>query len=272
MDARTAEVERLVDRLASLADSDDAIALHALALEAEAVVDARASDTFNGLALVDPTLLTDLSGRADEALGRAAGLGHPEAAAEVAWRIYCAGQEDRAAEAFALLGHASDLPNGQYLLGLFRFAGFGCPVDPGASAAHHRSAAAAGMADAMFELYVYASRGIGGPIDDRSALDWCTRAAEAGSARAMANLGGFYATGHQVPRDEVQALRWYQLAAESGHGRAAATVGVMLATGQGTEPDEDAAREWFTAAGDLGYDPTALMVQCGIDPARFLEG
>jgi hypothetical protein len=98
------------------------------------------------------------------------------------------------------------------------------------------------------------------------------RAAEAGSARAMANLGGFYATGHGVEQDEGLAMEWYGRAAELGHGRAAATLGVMHAAGQGCEPDEELARRWFHVAMDLGYDPTALIVQCELDPARFLDG
>lgn len=263
--AQTAELEQLIL-------GDDHEALYQAALAAESTLDERGADVAAGLPPVHAALLERLAELADTALGRAAGLGHPEAAAEVAWRIYCARQDERADEAYELAQLAGDLPNGQYLLGLFTYAGFGTPVDAAASAQHHHLAAEGGLADAMFELYVYASRGIAGPVDDRAAMEWCLRAAEAGSARAMANLGGFYATGHGVVRDEVTALAWYQAAAERGHGRAAATLGVMLAAGQGTEPDEELARRWFQAAMDLGYDPTALIVQCNLDPARFLDG
>jgi TPR repeat protein len=272
MPGRTVDAREKIERLQALIETDDRDAMFEAATAAEIALDARGADAMIGLAPVDPELIARLSELADTALGRAAGLGHPEAAAEVAWRIYCAHQEDRAAEAFELVQHAADLPNGQYLLGLFLYAGFGCDKDDAASLEYHRAAAQAGFGDAMFEMYVYTSRGIAGPVDDAAALAWCRKAAEAGSPRAMANLGGFYATGHGVPRDEALAMEWYQRAAELGHGRAAATLGVMYAAGQGIEPDEELARRWFVAAIDLGYDPTALIVQCGLDPARFLDG
>jgi TPR repeat protein len=272
MTDRTADAEAMIADLEALLAGDDRVALYEAALHAEAALDARASDAMIGLVPIDPALVDKLSELADAALGRSAGLGHPESAAEVAWRIYCARQEDRAEEAFELVHHAADTPNGQYLLGLFTYAGFGCAADPEASLQHHLHAAEGGLGDAMFELYVYASRGIAGPVDEAMALHWCLQAAEAGSPRAMANLGGFYATGHGVEKNDATALAWYEAAAERGHGRAAATLGVMLAAGQGTEPDEDLARRWFHAAVDLGYDPTALIVQCNLDPAHFLDG
>jgi TPR repeat protein len=266
---RSADIRAHVERLRELLPGDDAVALHEASLAAEHALDDRPAE--EGPAdPVDPALVEELARLADEALGRSAGLGHPKASAEVAWRIYCAGQEDRAEEAYVLANQAAESADGQYLLGLFTFAGFGCPIDLDASLAHHRHAAEGGLPDAMFELYVYGSRGIGQPVDEVAAVEWCRRAAEAGSVRAMTNLGGFYATGRGVPHDPQLSLHWYEQAAELGHGRAAGTLGVMYAAGQGVEVDEELARRWLAIALSLGYDPTALLLQCELDPERLL--
>lgn len=269
MSGRVPEVRALIAGLRALLGGDDARALYEAARAAEDAIDASEAGAVPALAA---PLASELQSTADEALGRAAALGHADAAAEVAWRIYYAERSDRAREAFTLAQVAGDIGMGQYLLGLFRYSGFGCAVDPPASFAHHQQAAEKGYADAMFELYVYYSRGIGTPEDAEQALSWCRRAAEGGSPRAMANLGGFYATGQYLRADPEQALHWYRLAAEAGHGRAAATLGVMYAQGQGTETDADAARRWLARAQTLGYDPTGLVTQCGLDPIHWLSG
>ena len=229
----------------------------------------RAEEVLDG-ELLDEASWVRLKALADEALARAAEQGHPFAAVTVASRIYFGRHDDRAPEAFALAARAEDVARGQYLLGLFRYAGFGCPVDLPASFAHHRNAAEGGDPDAMFELYVFHSRGIAVPQDDAAAMAWCVRAAEAGSARAMANLGSFYATGHGMPRDEVEAIGWYYRAAEAGHGKAAATIGVMCALGQGTEPSEEEAKRWLQVAREIGFEPWSFVEQCGLDPVRYL--
>lgn len=234
----------------------------------EAVV--RAEDVLEHAPLDEAAWLR-LRALTDEALARAVEQGQPFAAVSVAARIYFGRHDDRAPEAFALALHAEDLARAQYLLGLFCYAGFGCPVDLPASLVHHRNAAEAGDPDALFELYVFHSQGIGVPRNDALALAWCRRAAEAGSARAMANLGGFHATGHGVPKDEVEAIGWYYRAAEAGHGKAAATIGVMCALGQGTEPSEEEARRWLQIARDIGFEPWSFVAQCGLDPGKLLE-
>lgn len=267
MSGPLSDVRGQISTIRALLDGEDVQALYEAARGAEDLVDASEAGVGSPLSADEAAALQQV---ADEALAHAAGLGHPEAAGEVAWRIYYAEINDRAREAFALAQLASSTGAGQYLLGLFRYSGFGCAVDPAASFAHHQLAADQGYADAMFELYVYHSRGIGTAVDEQAAVAWCVRAAEAGSPRAMANLGGFYATGQWMEADQAKALHWYGLAAEAGHGRAAATLGVMYAQGQGTPPDEGLARKWLERSVRLGYDPQALLVQCQMDPHRWL--
>src|SRR5690348_3063432 len=112
MPERTADTLEHIRQLEELIAGDDRELLYEAALAAEVVLDARGSDALVGLTPIDGGLVDRLSDLADAALGRSAGLGHPEAAAEVAWRIYCAGQDERAEEAFDLVKQAEDLANG----------------------------------------------------------------------------------------------------------------------------------------------------------------
>jgi TPR repeat protein len=66
-------------------------------------------------------------------------------------------------------------------------------------------------------------------------------------------------------------VHWYHLAAKNGNGRAAATLGVMYLQGEAVVQDEAAGLEWVREAERLGYDPQALMVQFGLDPAQWLN-
>jgi TPR repeat protein len=262
------DVRAQIEEMRTLRETRDADALYFAARVAEESID---EGEYGSLGTLTPELADELQVEADEALRIAASLRQPFAAAEVAWRIYHAEQRERAEEAFHLATVASEVPNGQYLLGLFYYTGFGCEVSGPKSLAHHLKAAELGYADAMFELYVYHSRGIGTKPDQEAAVQWCKRAADAGSPRAMANLGGFYATGQGVPLDLEQAVHWYHLAAKNGNGRAAATLGVMYLQGEAVVQDEAAGLEWVREAERLGYDPQALMVQFGLDPAQWLN-
>ena len=64
-----------------------------------------------------------------------------------------------------------------------------------ASCASHTAAAAAGDADAMFELHLYYGQGLGVAPDAAASRRWLERAAEAGQARALYNLGAAWASG-----------------------------------------------------------------------------
>ena len=82
---------------------------------------------------------------------------------ELANQIYFSRQSERAEEAFALVENAQTEARALYLLGLFYYAGFGCQKEVSKSIHYHQQAAAAGEADAMFELYVFYIKGVGVP-------------------------------------------------------------------------------------------------------------
>lgn len=249
--------------------SDDAEPLYDEALRARIAADFRATDAMIGLPSPNAELVDRMRALAEEALERAAALGHLQAGVEVANRIYFSRAAERAETAIAYAARANELARAQYLLGLFAYTGFGTPKDEVKSLDHHRRAAEAGESDAMFELYVFYAKGIGTAVDVPHAVKWCHLGAEAGSTRAMYNLGGFYATGNGVAQDGKKAVHWYGKAADAGHGRAAATLGVMYATADSVEEDHDKAREYFAVAGALGFPWEDFADQCGLDPADF---
>ncbi|MFJ1757825.1 tetratricopeptide repeat protein [Kitasatospora sp. NPDC088134] len=279
MDPRAAAATdpRTVDTLDKTAELDrltagtDAGALWDAVGRARTALDFRDADAVLGLPPVDGPTVRQLADRVERAVARAVELRLPAALVDRAETLYFgpaaadpAAAAEAAAEAFACAEAAGELPRAAYLLGLFHGAGYGCAVDEARSRAWHESAARAGDADAMFELYVLCTTGVGGPADPAAGVDWCHRAAEAGSVRAMANLGGFYATGNGVPADLPTSLRWYRLAAESGHGRAAAVLGVMTAAGEGEQPPAEAGR-WLELADELGFDWRPMARAYGLD-------
>lgn len=145
---------------------------------------------------------------------------------------------EAAAHLNALLAEDTD-PHLLTLAAWMMAAGQGYAVDLKRARALLRKAAAAGDADAHFELYVFNRNGTGRKPDEASALRHLRAAAEAGHVRAMANLGGMYATGRGVPADDALAVHWYERAAEAGDLRSARNLAVMYATGHGAPHDPE---------------------------------
>jgi TPR repeat protein len=198
--------------------------------------------------------------------------GDSAAATEASEMLWHSRDESRYDEAFRLAtaGAAND-PEGRanYLLGLYYFNGAGVEADQTVSFGHHRTAADAGDADAMFELSVMLKQGLGTEPDPEAALTWCRKAADAEQPRAQYNLGAFHATGSGVPRDMAESVKWYALAAHNGHGRAAATLGVMYALGSGVDVDDNKAKRFFELAEDSGFDWQAFAGPLGVELAKY---
>jgi len=133
-------------------------------------------------------------------------------------------------------------------------SGHGYVPDPLRARALLERAAAAGDADALFELAVYGVRNIAGVEGGAAALARLRAAAERGHARAMANLGGRYATGDGVVRDMYEAVQWYQRAAAAGNARAAYVLAVMFDSGRDVQRDAVRAAHYREAAGRLATD------------------
>jgi TPR repeat protein len=136
--------------------------------------------------------------------------------------------------------------------------------DGEAAIADHQRAAAAGNADAMFELHVLYGTGDAVPQDDAVARQWLLRAAERDHPRALYNVAAAHATGQGFPRDEAAAAGWYERAANAGNPRAAATLGVMCLVGSGVPADPARAAEWLDRAEAQGFDVDGWLDQLGM--------
>lgn len=220
----------------------------------------RQADPMMGLESIPEDVMEAMWDAALDALFAAGARGHEAATLEALERAYF-GRDQKRAEACFLLAQAhQEKSRVAYMLGLFYCMGWGCQTDHAASLRLHRQAAAAGEADAMFELYALQCNS-----DPTGAHDWLVKAAENGNARAMSNLGGLYATGNGVPRDQALSLLWYDRAARAGHGKAAATLGVMYGTGQDAPKDLDRARQYFKLSEEAGFDWQPMAAHFGVE-------
>lgn len=136
--------------------------------------------------------------------------------------------------------------------------------DVAAAAVTHERAAAAGNADAMFELYVLHATGEGVPRSAGKAHDWLVRAADLGQPRALYNVAAGLATGQGFAKDEAAAAVYYERAANAGNVQAAATLGVMLLTGQGVGADPVVAALWLDRAEAAGFDVDDWLDRLGL--------
>lgn len=95
--------------------------------------------------------------------------------------------------------------------------------------ADFRKAAAAGSANAMFNIGVLYADGQGVPQDYAKAMEWYRKGAAAGSRLAMFGIGYLYDQGQGVPQDYAKALRWMRKAEASGDPLVAALAKMVIA-------------------------------------------
>lgn len=197
----------------------------------------------------------------------AARRGEPEAALRFA-RVARRSSRENQALALALLeALASPRPAELYQRGLVQhWLG-----DFAASRESHMAAAAAGDADAMFELHLYEGQGIGGAVDAAASQRWLERAAEAGQHRALYNLGAMQASGLAGEVNLARAAEYYERAASCGSGRAAAMLAVMMLTGE-LEGDAASVGRWLDLAEELGFPVWELLDAAGVEDPRATSG
>lgn len=131
----------------------------------------------------------------------------------------------------------------------------------------HVEAAAAGSADAMFELYVLYAQGLGVAADAATSQHWLDRAAAAEHPRALYNLGAAHASGSHGPVDLAKAASFYERAAARGNGRAAATLAVMILQHE-IDGTTQQASQWLDAADAHGYPTWEMLDAVGLDDPR----
>ena len=86
------------------------------------------------------------------------------------------------------------------------------------------------------------------------AVCWYKKAAAAGEADAMFNLGLIYSQGWEGEAASMeQAFFWYERAAQAGDTEAMYMAGNCLLQGNGTEADQKQAAEWLKKALAAGY-------------------
>src|SRR5260221_6289640 len=146
-----------------------------------------------------------------------------------------------------------------------------------------RVRAAAGDAEAQFQLGGFYETGRGVPQNFVDAVKWFKAAAEQGSVPAQDRLGEIYVTGRGAPgsvtasaaahleaggedsalrrlfpqgltvrQDFVEALGWNQKAADGGDVGAQVRLAYQFAAGRGAAKNYTQAERWFTAAAAAG--------------------
>ncbi|TNM66194.1 peptidoglycan-binding protein [Aliirhizobium smilacinae] len=113
-------------------------------------------------------------------------------------------------------------------------------------------AAAAGDANALFEVGARFSDGRGVKADLGEAAKWYRLAADRGLAPAQYRMGNLLEKGTGVDRNLGEAISYYRQAAGAGNASAMHNLAVLYASGAAGQPDYAAAVEWFRKASELG--------------------
>ncbi len=113
-------------------------------------------------------------------------------------------------------------------------------------------AAAAGDANALFEIGARFSDGRGVAANAGEAAKWYRLAADRGLAPAQYRMGNLLEKGTGVDRNLGEAISYYRQAAQAGNASAMHNLAVLFASGAAGQPDYAAAVEWFRKASELG--------------------
>ncbi len=117
---------------------------------------------------------------------------------------------------------------------------------------HLRSAAAAGDADAAYEVALRFAEGRGVPVNLPEAARWFERAAAEGLAPAQFRYASILEKGQGVKKDLGAARRLYLAAAAKGNAKAMHNLAVLYAEGIDGKPDYATAVQWFRQAAQHG--------------------
>ncbi|MBI5897913.1 MAG: sel1 repeat family protein [Rhodocyclales bacterium] len=110
---------------------------------------------------------------------------------------------------------------------------------------------------AQFRLGGLYYHGQGVTEDENMAIYWWKKAAAAGNAEAMYQIAHAYLFGHTAAKGvadpDREAALWYFQAASSGHPEAAYTLGLLFLAGKGVVEDRGEAIRWFRNAAAKGH-------------------
>ncbi|NBZ88808.1 caspase family protein [Stagnihabitans tardus] len=134
-----------------------------------------------------------------------------------------------------------------------------------------RSLAEEGDPRSMLGLAYIAQNPNDSRYDPKLALDYMTRAAAAGEAEAEFELAKIYEQGLGVPPDPKRALELYQAAADQGFADALNDLGFLyFQGGLGLVPDQAKGIEYFQKAAALRH-PEAMFNMAGMIDGGFLR-
>lgn len=124
--------------------------------------------------------------------------------------------------------------------------------DPVESARWYERSAAQGFVPAQYRLGNLFEMGVGVEKDLEQARLWYQRSAEAGNRMAMHNLAALYAGGELGEQRFEQAAEWFARAAERGMTDSQFNLGMLHARGLGVEQDFEQSYKWFSLAATNG--------------------
>lgn len=148
----------------------------------------------------------------------------------------------------------------QFNLGGVFFKGQAVEQDYAESAKWLRLAAVQGHALAQYNMGMMYDSGQGVMQDHTEAARWYRLAADQGFALAQLNLGVAYTNGEGVPQNEALAVKLFRLAAEQGEAQAQFDLGVMYANGQGIKQDLVEAYRWARLAATQEHEMAKTLL------------
>ncbi len=113
--------------------------------------------------------------------------------------------------------------------------------------------AAAGDAEAQYELGICYLNGEDIKLDEEAAVLWFQISAKQGYAEAQSVLGECYHFGAGVEQNMEEAVKWYRLAAEQGLVEAQYNLGYACQFGVGVEQNYEEAVKWYRLAAEQGH-------------------
>jgi len=141
--------------------------------------------------------------------------------------------------------------------------------DYAAALKEFKSLAAAGNAEAQFDVGLMYDNGDGMPQDYQSiisrvdqAMTWYRKSAEQGFAPAQTNLGIMLETGGRVERNYIEAASWYRKAAAQGDAAAQFNLGIIYYSGRGDDiaPNYNEAAMWLGKSADQGNSAAQIAL------------
>lgn len=140
----------------------------------------------------------------------------------------------------------------QFNLGNYYFTARYVTLNYAQALSWYRKSAAQGFAPAQNQLGGMYQNNFGLPQNYKSAVNYYRLAANQGYALAEYHLAGMYKAGLSVHRDYKQAFNWYSKAADQNLADAEEEVGYFYQAGLGVKRDYAQAIAWYTRAANHG--------------------